>query len=441
MRELQARLGQNSSNSSVPPSANPLAAPPPVVKKPTGRQPGGQPGHPAALRQRLPADRVRTVRVLAPTHCRRCQAPLPAESGPHDPEPTWHQVAELPPRPVEITEYQGHARTCSCCGEVTHAAIPADIRAASIGPRLAAALAFLTGRCHLSKRAVEEVVEVVFGAPVALGTVSRLERQVSESLAAAHAEVAGSVRQAEVKHVDETGWKKAGRRCWLWAAVTATAALFVIHARRSAAGLTALLGETVAGILCTDRWVVYERAPTSRRQLCWAHLKRDFQAMVDRAGAGAALGADLLGLTRMLFARWYKVRDGTRRRRGLQKLIEEAIRPDVAVLLREGSECACVKTAATCRELLTLEPALWTFAYHEGLEPTNNAAERALRPAVLWRKRSFGCHSVEGCRYVERLLTVVTTPRLRGGDVLDYLQAALTAHRNGLPAPKLLSAG
>ena len=440
VRDLQGRLGQNSSNSSVPPSANPPSAPPPVVKKPTGRRPGGQPGHPPALRQRLPADRVHAVHVLAPTHCRRCQAPLPAQAGPNDPEPTWHQVAELPPRPVEITEYQGHARTCPGCGEVTHAAIPAEVRASSVGPRLAATLAFLTGRCHLSKRAVEEVAETVLGAPLSLGTVSHLEGQVSASLAAAHAEVAQAVRRAAVKHVDETGWKKAGRTCWLWAAVTHTAALFVVHAGRGAAGLTALLGETFAGILCTDRWAVYKRVAAERRQLCWAHLKRDFQAMVDRGGAGAAVGSELLALTAVLFAQWYKVRDGTRTRRWLQRLVRE-IRPDVALLLRRGAACACAQTAATCRELLEWEPALYTFVSHEGVEPTNNRAERALRPAVLWRKRSFGCHSEEGCRSVERLLTVVQTLRLQGRDVLDYLQAALTAHRHGLPAPKLLPAG
>jgi transposase len=410
------------------------------VKKPTGRKPGGQPGHPPALRQRVPAERVRHVVVLAPTHCRRCRAPLPAEAGPDDPEPTWHQIAELPRQPVEITEYQGHARTCPCCGEVSHAAIPAEVKAYSVGPRLAAALAFLTGRGHLSKRAVEDAAETVFGAPVALGTVSRLEGEVSEALAAAHAEAAEAVRQAEVKHVDETGWKRAGRTCWLWAAVTRTVALFVVHAGRGASGLRALLGETITGILCSDRWRVYERVPAGRRQLCWAHLKRDFQAMVDRGGPGAAVGAELLALARVLFDSWYKVRDGTRTRRWLQRLVE-GIRADVALLLRRGAACACAKTAATCRELLEWEPALYTFVFHEGVEPTNNRAERALRPAVLWRKRSFGCHSDEGCRYVERLLTVVQTLRLQGRDVLDYLQAALTAHRDGLPAPKLLNAG
>jgi transposase len=440
VRELQARLGRNSSNSSLPPSANPPAAPAPVVKKPTGKKPGGQPGHPPALRTRLPADRVHHVHVLAPTHCRRCRAPLPAQAGPGDPEPTWHQVAELPRRPVEVTEYQGHARTCPGCGTVTHAAIPAEVKAHSVGPRLAAALAFLTGRAHLSKRAVEDVAETVLGAPVALGTVSRLEGQLSEALQAGHAEAAEAVRRAAVKCVDETGWKKAGRPRWLWAAVTRTVALFVAHAGRGAAGLRALLGEAFAGILCTDRWAVYERLPVGRRQLCWAHLRRDFQAMVDRGGAAAAVGSELLALSGVLFDLWYKARDGTRTRRWFRRLVQE-IRPDVASALRQGAACACAKTAATCRELLAWEPAMYTFAFHEGVEPTNNAAERALRPAVLWRKRSFGCHSEEGCRFVERLLTVVQTLRLQGRDVLDYLQAALTAHRHGLPAPKLLSAG
>jgi transposase len=440
VRELQARLGRNSSNSSLPPSANPPSAPAPVAKKPTGKKPGGQPGHPPVLRTRLPADRVHHVHVLTPTHCRRCQAPLPAEAGPGDPEPTWHQVAELPGRPVEVTEYQGHARTCPGCGAVTHAAVPAEVKAHSVGPRLAAALAFLTGRCHLSKRAVEEVAETLLGAPVALGTVSHLEGRMSRALEAAHAEAAEAVRGAAVKHVDETGWKKAGRPRWLWAAVTKTVALFVVHAGRGAAGLRALLGEAFAGILCTDRWAVYERLPIGRRQLCWAHLRRDFQAMVDRGGPGAAIGSELLALAGALFELWYKVRDGTRTRRWFQRLVRD-IRPDVVLALRQGAACGCAKTAATCRELLAWEPALYTFAFHEGVEPTNNAVERALRPAVLWRKRSFGCHSEEGCRFVERLLTVVETLRLQGRDVLDYLQAALTAHRHGLPAPKLLHAG
>jgi len=440
VRDLEERLGRNSSNSSRPPSADPPAAPAPVVKPPSGRKPGAQPGHSASLRQRLPAERVQHVRRFVPTHCRHCQARLPAQAGPHDPEPSWHQVAELPRYPVVITEYQGHARTCPRCGVVTRAAIPAALKAHSLGPRLAAALAFLTGRCHLSKRAVEEVVETVCAVPVALGTVSRLEQELSQALAAAHTEVAQAVRQAPVKNVDETGWKQAGRLCWLWAAVTGTAALFVIHAKRGLGGLTALLGESVAGVVGSDRWSAYGQLPLSQRQVCWAHLRRDFQAMAERGGASAKVGADLLLLTGVVFDLWYQARAGPRGRRWLQRLLEE-VRPDVADVLRRGSRCRCAPTAATCREILAVEAALWTFAYHDGVEPTNNAAERAVRPAVLWRKRSFGCHSAGGCRFVERLLTVVQTLRLQRRQVLDYLQEAVAAHRAGLPTPKLLVAG
>ena len=364
---------------------------------------------------------------------------MPAAPGPHDPAPTWHQVAELAPPPVEVTEYQGHARTCPRCGTLTAAAIPAALKAHSLGPRLTALLAFLTGRCHLSKRALEEVVEAVGDVPLALGTVSHLERQASQALAAAHAEVAEAVRQAPAKNVDETGWKRAGWRCWLWAAVTRTAALFVLHARRGVAGLAHLLGRPLRGIISSDRWSAYGQLPPGQRQLCWAHLRRDFQAMAERGGAAGKVGAELLFLTAVLFELWYKVRDGTRSRRWLRQLVAE-LRPDVVGVLRRGSRCGCAQTAATCREILAVEAAPWAFGAADDVEPTNNAAERALRPAVLWRKRSFGCPSDEGCRFVERLLMVVETLRLQKRRVLDDLQAAVAAHRAGLPAPKLLTA-
>jgi transposase len=440
VRDLLARLGQNSSNSSLPPSANPPQAPKPVVKQPSGRKRGAQPGHLPHLRQRLPADRLRRVVRYVPTHCGRCQAGLPAEPGPQDPEPRWHQVAELPDVRAEITEHQGHARTCPGCGALNQAAIPATVRTQAVGPKLAAALSYLSGRHHLSKRAVVELAEALFDVPLALGTVSALEQQMSQALAAAHTEVAAVVQAAPAKNVDETGWKLSGKLCWLWTAVAGTAALFVVHARRGASGLTALLGDTWHGIITSDRWAVYGRLPLEQRQLCWAHLKRDFQAMVDRGGDARALGDDLLLLTGLLFDLWRKVRDGTRTRAWFARQAD-AIREDVLVLLQRGQGCRCAKTAAVCREVLAVEPALWTFVRSDGIEPTNNAAERALRPAVLWRKRSFGCASEAGCRFVERLLTVVQTLRLQQRGVLEYLTAALTAHRACLPTPKLLPTG
>ena len=445
VRELEARLGKNASNSSLPPSANPPQAPPPVVKTPTGKKRGAQPGHPPLLRRRLPPQRLAQVIPIIPTTCSRCQAPLPAQAGPNDPEPTWHQVAELPPVAALVVEYQGCARTCSCCGEVTRAAIPADVRAYSIGVRLAAVLAYLVGAHRVSRRGIEEIVEAVFDVPVSLGTVCHLETQMAEALAPAHAEALQAVREAPAKHVDETSWKKAGKRkaggrAWLWVAATATVAVFVIHARRSLAGLQTLLGEVVSGILITDRFSVYGSRPTNLRQVCWSHLRRDFQAMIDRGDAGASIGKDLREYCDLLFHWWHRVRDGTLQRRTFRTRAAW-LREDVESVLERGRVCGCAKTAAVCRELLAVEAALWTFVEHEGIEPTNNLAERMLRPAVLWRKGSFGCQSETGCRFVERMLTVVQTLRLQRRSVLAYLEETLCAHRNGLPAPKLLPTG
>jgi transposase len=437
VRELEARLGRNATNSSVPPSASPPDAPKLPPKRSTGRKSGGQPGHPAHLRRRLPPGRVQHTRDFVPRHCQRCHEPLPPVPAPDDPEPTWHQVAELPQLAAEVTEYRGHFRTCPCCGTLNHAAIPAELKAHSVGPRLAATLSYLTGRHHLSQRGLEELAEDVFDVPLSLGTVGHLAQQTSAALAPAHAEAVQAVRQAAAKNVDETGWKLAGDRCWLWAAATATVAAFVIHARRSAAGLTALLGEVIAGIVGSDRWSVYHRVAPERWQVCWAHLKRDFQAMVDRGNAGSATGADLLLLTDALFEWWHRVRDGTLSR-GTFRRYAGSLREDVLAVLEQGRACGCAKTAATCRELLAVEESLWTFVRVEGVEPTNNHIERMLRLAVLWRKKSFGSQSESGCRFVERLLTVVQTRRLQGRPVLDYLHEALVAHRAGLPAPKLI---
>src|SRR5262245_57084231 len=355
VRDLEAQLGRNATNSSLPPSANPPSAPKPTAKKPSGRKTGGQPGHPPHPRRRPPPERVQYIRDFIPRQCQRCQEPLPPAPGPDDPEPTWHQVAELPPLAAEVTEYRGHFRTCPGCGAVNHAAIPADLKAHSVGARLAAPLAYFAGRQHLSQRGLEEAAEDVFDVPLSLGTVGHLAEQASAALAPAHAEAVQAVRAAAVKNVDETSWKLAGGRCWLWAAATATVAAFVIHARRSVAGLTALLGEVVGGIVGSDRWSVYQKVAPERWQVCWAHLKRDFQAMVDRNNAGSAIGEDLLLLTGVLFEWWHRVRDGTLSRRTFRRYVA-GLREDVAIVLEQGSACGCAKTAATCRELLAVEP-------------------------------------------------------------------------------------
>jgi transposase len=437
IRELEARSKRNASNSSMSPSSNPPGAPPPVQKKPTGRKPGGQPGHDAHLRERLPPERVTEPVVhYVPDICQACHDDLPCELGPDDPEPRWHQVVELPEIPVQVTEYQAHGRTCGNCGHVSWAKIPGDIRAHVCGPRLTATMSYMSGVMHASKRAIEEYVEAVFKVPIALGTVSNLEQEMSAALADAHAEAQQAVQQAAAKNVDETGWKRAGAKRWLWGAATTRIVCFVIAASRGAVGLAALLGHKIKGTISSDRWSVYGQLKLGMRQLCWAHLKRDFQKLVDLGGPSKRYGELGLALVGILFEEWRLFRGGGSRA-ALQRELEP-LREDMRGWLEEGAKCRDAKAAALCGNLLDIEPAMWTFLYKKDVEPTNNHIERLLRPGVLWRKNAFGCHSETGCRFVERILTVTQTLRLQKRPVLEFLYQSLVSHRIDRQAPSLL---
>lgn len=440
VRDLEQRLGVNSSNSSLPPSANPPATPKPVTKKPTGRRPGGQPGHPPHLRQRLPPERRARIIDFRPDRCRRCHAALPEPRQPGAPEPTWHQVAELPELAGRMTEYRGHARTCPGCGTLTRRAIPAAIRRHTVGPRLAAFLTYLTGCHRVSTRGLEELAAAAFGVPLAVGTVSNLQAQASLALAAAHAEALAAVRHAPVKHVDETGGKLRGKLNWPLFAATRSTAAFLAHARLRTAGLTALLGVETRGILHSDRLSAYGRLPLNQRQVCWAHLVRDFRRCSERGGPGVAVGAAGLAAAEALFREWHLFRGGGIGRRTLDERLD-LVATELHHALERGGAGTDAKVAAFCANLRALTPALWRFVVAEGVEPTNNHAERLLRRGVLWRKNAFGSTSERGLRFVERLLTVVQTLRLQGRPVLEFLYEALLAHRNGLPAPTLLPTG
>jgi transposase len=386
----------------------------------------------------LPPERVTHTETIMPETCSGCQTPLPRAAGPNDPEPKRFQTIELQPILLEVVEYQAHARTCACCGKVNHATIPAAIRAHSVGARLAGVLSYLTGNLGLSKRNVEELAADIFHAPIALGTIANLEQEVSAALEAAHQEAIEAVRRADVKFADETSWKLWGKLCWLWAAATTNIAVFVIHAKRSAVGLAALLGAEIDGILHSDRWNVYLQVPPERRQLCWAHLKRDFQKVVDGGGPSVFVGRRGLRIVKEVFAAWHKFQAGAVTRQKLAELLEP-LQARMNKALVEGAFGADARVAKFCENVLVLEPALWTFATKEGVEPTNNFMERLLRRAVLWRKRSFGCNSVNGCRFVERILTAVHTCRLRGRNVLEHLHRAIHSHRVGQCGPSLLS--
>jgi transposase len=437
VRELEARLGQTSANSSRPPSSDPPQAPARPKAPPSGRKRGGQPGHRGMHRALLPAEQVDELIVVVPEACRHCQQSFPESTG-HRRGRVWrHQVVELLPLAVRVTEYQMAVRRCLACGKRTRADLPAGVARRPFGVRLTAVIALLRVRYRLSRREVRQLLQDLWAVRVSLGAVVRQEQVQSAALAPIVEEARAAVQQAAVVNMDETGWRQEQQRAWLWTVVTAELTVFGISRSRGGAVVDELLGPAFAGVVGSDRWSAYNRFPAERRALCHAHLKRAFQGLVDRGGEAEPVGRWGLAEIARLFALWHRFRVGKFDRRELHRRLVP-LQARLGRLLRRGHENPDRKAAALCRELTKWWPALWTFARVEGVEPTNNASERALRPAVLWRKGSFGSESEAGSRFAERLLTVVACCRQQGRRLLEFLVAAGEAVVQGTAAPSLL---
>jgi transposase len=283
---------------------------------------------------------------------------------------------------------------------------------------LRAVLNVLAGAYRLGKRPIRQLAFDLFGLSVSLGMICRLERQGAAELEAPVEEVRQHVRNSASAHIDETSWREGRDKAWLWVAVTRLATVFTIAVSRGADVAKDILGPDRRKVVVSDRFKSYSWI--KRRQFCWAHLDRDFQAMVDRGGESAEVGRLLLRYSERLFDWWHRVRDGTMARATLRSYVA-TLRSSFRGDLRRGVSCGCAKTAGTCRELLAGEKHLWTFVRVEGIEPTNNDAERAVRHGVIYRKLSGGTDSEAGSRFVERMLTVVATCRQQDINVLDYL--------------------
>jgi transposase len=430
---LEARLNQTSRNSSKPPSSDPPQARPRAAKEPTGRKPGGQPGHEGHGRKLKPESEVDQIIDVRPEQCGQCGTLLLGE----DAEPERHQVTELPQLTPVVTEYRRHGLWCVACGAWTQAAWPVTMPAGSFGPRVHATVGYLTGRIGASQREVQDILATLWQTDVSVGGIGALEQAMSAALAAPVAEAQIYVQRQPVRNADETSWREKRQRRWLWISVTPLVTIFRLLKTRGTAGAKELLGEVVWGIIGTDHYAGYHWIDPRQRQLCWAHLKREFIAWSQRTGETARLGLALLVAEKQLFGVWYRMRDGTLAWVDFQVAMLPLM-ARVSILLQEGAAGADAKARGTCRNLLKREAALWTFVWEPGVDPTNNSAERPLRRAVLWRRRSFGTQSAAGSQFVERILTTVTTLRQQRRSVLDYLTAACTAAICKSPAPSLL---
>jgi transposase len=429
--ELQAAK-KTPRNSSLPPSsAHPHAKPAPSRPK-SKRKRGGQPGHPKAERALIPSDQCTAVVVRKPAACRRCGKPLSGE----DRTPWRHQVWELPEIKPLVTEYQLHRLKCPCCSTRTRGALPPGVPRSQAGPRLVALTALLMGCFKQSKRRVALFLEQVLNQPCSPGWVVKLQDQATAALRPAYAELAARLPDEAVLGIDESPTKEAQDKAWLWTFVAGAYTLFALRATRAATVLEDLLTAAFDGVVNCDRAKMYWNV--GRPQWCWAHLKRDFQALIDHPDAQVKrLGWDLMRPTKELFRLWARCRDGTLSRAATLASLQP-IRQEIDGLLLRGAFSGHAKLAGMCRPLYAHRQRLWVFLEVEGVEPTNNASERALRPAVIWRKLSFGTQSPRGSRFVETILTVVETCHRQSRNSCEYLTQALQAHFAGQQPPSLL---
>jgi transposase len=433
--QLERQTRRSSRNSSQPPSADPPASAPPRGNDPSGRKQGAQAGHAGKGRELLPSSAVDEVVVHWPARC-GCGHVFGAGELVAVGRPVRHQVEELPRLAVTVTEHQCPRVRCPSCGRRSRAELPADVAAGAFGPRFHAAVAVLSVRNRVSRRDVVECCEQLFGARICSGTVDAILERVAAALAAPDADLLERVRAARALNMDETGWRTASQRRALWGAFSDRHAVLRVRSDRHEDHARELLADTSA-VVTSDRWWAYTHLPLKRRQVCWAHLRRDFKAHAEALAAEKEFGEAGLRVCEELFWTW-EIYQHTRDRKELRRRIR-ALRREFKPILRTyaGKQARYRHTRGMARNLLKLWPALWTFADHKPVEPTNNHAERALRGSVIYRKLSLGSQSDDGERRIERLLSIHTTCRLQRRALHDYLVDAFTAHTRGDPVPLL----
>jgi len=426
--ELEARLNKTPQNSSLPPGSQHPHAKPHVPRVKSKRKRGGQPGHQKFERKFIPAEDCNEVVTVKPQACRRCGSKLTGT----DDQPLRHQVWELPQIQPIITEYQQHRLTCSC-GTTTCGVLPAGVPSGQSGPRLIAFTATLMAHFRQSKHRAALFISSVLNIPCCPSLTVKHQRIATQALRKTYDELVQALPSQPHLHGDESPTKQGTQKSWLWTFVAKKFTVFALRGSRAATTITELLGEKFSGVMGCDRAKMYWCC--GQLQWCWAHLKRDIQALIDQTNHQVKrLGRDLMKPVQELFRQWGRCRDGTLSRTQLKQVLSP-VRTKVNSLLLRGYG---TKVDGMCRELYCHRDWLWTFLETEGVEPTNNAAERSLRHAVIWRKLSFGTQSEQGSRFVETLLSVIETCRQQSRNVLSYVANAVQAHFNRKPTPSLL---
>ena len=401
-----------------------------------GKRRGAKKGHQAHFAPT--PDHVDHVVDVRPGTCSHCNLSL--DDGLPTGTVVSHFTYELPPIEPIVSEHRCFDVICPDCQKVTSAQLPPEVPRGRFGASVVAMVGFFRGELRQSVRQTAAVMTRLFHVPMSTGMVIKAQKQVTAALEAPFVEAHTVVKAALHAYADETSWRLDKARAWLWVAVTSLVTVFLVRPSRGAKVAKELLGHQFTGLLSSDRYSSYRWVDASRRQVCWAHLKRDFASFLLRGPEANRLGQNLLFLRQLMFWRWNRVRDGTLSREAFREKMGDFIRPFIEYHLEQGSKLSDEKVAGMCREILKVRSALFTFMDHDGVEPTNNTAERAIRFAVLWRKLSFGSDSEAGAQFVERFLTVRETLKGQGREVYGFLFEACRAAQLGTKAPSLLSA-
>jgi transposase len=447
---LEEQARRSSRNSSTPPSADPpktrqqrraeARAKAKEWAKSQGspeRKAGGQPGHRGSGRKLVPEDQIDEFVDHYPEACGGCGREFAGDELVPSRRPGRWQVAELPPIAVIVTEHRAHRLRCPACKARTTGVLPGAVAGSAFGPVLQAAVVTMTARNRVSRRDMSELARDLFGLGLSIGSVNAICQRAAAALAEPHEALVASVLESAAVNVDETGWSTAGEQRTLWTATNEQAAIFRIAPDRHADRLDELLGGDYAGIVGSDRWWAYDHLDCQSRQACWQHLKRDFTRHAEGLAEQKAFGERGLALTSRLFNAWHAFDDHHDRDR-----LAAAMAP-IQAQLRALLEHAARKRPRTkhhrrfANNLLKIWPALWTFVTVDGVEPTNNAAERALRGPVISRKLSQGTRTDDGERFIERALSASVTCRLQARSLFAYLRDLLNAHARGDPLPAL----
>ncbi len=432
--ELMAKLGQNSSNSSMPPSSDgPGARSGDKSKDKSKRRRGGQPGHQGSKRELVPVDQVTVFIEMYPTKCENCWVSLPQT---RDDNAERYQVTEVPVIVPKTTEYRRNAVTCGCCGYITQAKLDV-VPLSPFGPRLMALIGVFVGTYHLSRRRTVGLLHDVLGVKISLGAVSAIEARVSDAVASSWTEIWAKVTAATVKHTDATSWLHAGKLRSLWTVATSCATAFKILLNGTGPLVRPLFGDCM-GILVSDRATVFSFWHMANRQICWSHLLRKFVSFSERDGPRRQLGEELIDYAALVFRYWHDFKDGKLDRAALVSKMAP-VRLQFEACLARAVAAKLPELSGSCKDILHHSAALWTFVDQCDVEPTNNHAERELRAFVLWRKRCFGAQSERGHLFAERLMSVAHTARKQNKNVLAFLTACCTAKLAGIAAPSLFA--